>query len=68
MNAKDRALMASLLNTAGAAIEAAYEVIAKYEEETPCDHPTDKRVDFSTMGVKRWKCSLCGYVYEQGGE
>jgi hypothetical protein len=69
MKPKDRNLMISLLNNAGAAIEAAFEIIAKYEEESGgCEHPEDKRKDYSTMGVKRWKCTICGYFYEQGKE
>lgn len=67
MNDKDKALMISLLNTAGAAIEAAFSLIAKDEPEEPqeCQHPQESRKDYSTMGTKRWQCGECGFLYEE---
>jgi len=62
MNNKDKIKLTSLLSTAGAAIEAAFDILEKSGE---CDHPIDKRKDHSTMGTKRWQCGVCGYVYEE---
>jgi transposase-like protein len=67
---KDKLLLISLLNNAGAAIEAAYDILTQDQQETApeCEHPQDKRKDYSTMGTKRWQCTLCGYLYEQRKE
>ena len=69
MNEKETAYLLSLLNTAGAAIEAAFSLIEKDMVEDKsnlkaCQHPKDKRKDLSTMGIKRWQCQACGYLYE----
>lgn len=37
------------------------------DKET-CEHPKDARKDMSSMGVKRWVCTVCGYVESQDGE
>lgn len=68
MKAKERALLISLINNAGAALEAAFEIVAKDEEEPGCEHPADQRKNYSTMGVERWQCKLCGFFYEQKKE
>lgn len=70
MKVKDMERLKSLLNAAGASLEAAFDIIAAYDEEPPqCEHPKDKRKDYSTMGVERWQCKECGFLYEQkGGE
>lgn len=34
-------------------------------DETGCEHPDDKRIDFSAMGITRWKCQACGFSYEK---
>jgi transposase-like protein len=66
---KDMERLKSLLNAAGAALEAAFDIIAAYDDQPlECEHPKDKRNNFSTMGVERWKCQLCGYFYEEGRE
>lgn len=31
-------------------------------EPPACLHPEDKRVDESTMGHPRWKCTDCGFA------
>lgn len=70
MKNKDKLLLANLLNTAGAAIEAAYELLTQdqQEQEPECEHPLDKRKNYSTMGIQRWQCTLCGYLYEEKKE
>lgn len=36
------------------------------EEETgECQHPLESRKNYSTMGVERWQCGVCGYFHEE---
>lgn len=51
----------------GAQIEALLIICMDLEEEQPtgCQHPTDQRIDMSTMGVDRWQCKLCGHQHEE---
>jgi len=37
------------------------------QTQAVCSHPREKRKDISSMGVKRWMCTDCGYV-ENGAE
>lgn len=51
----------------GALIEALLCVAMDMEEEQPqdCQHPSDQRIDMSTMGAIRWQCKLCGHQHEE---
>ncbi len=36
-----------------------------------CSHPLQARQKLDTMGVERWQCTICGYLFErkmEGGE
>ena len=30
-----------------------------------CKHPVDARTDMSTMNNISWKCSLCGFIWDE---
>ena len=64
MKNKDRLRLQNLLNVIGTAAEAAFDLLNEDETEAECEHPKDKRKDYSTMGVTRWKCELCGYYFD----
>lgn len=51
----------------GAQIEALLILCMDLEDEQSqgCPHPTDQRVDMSTMGTERWQCKQCGYQHEE---
>ena len=53
----------NLLVSAGAAIEAALSMLD--EEEVDCQHPKDSRKYMNVMGIDRWQCKDCGYIYEK---
>jgi len=68
--------LATILNSAGAAIEAALDILEADMEKPPpaptgqvsqetCTHPLEARINYSTPGWERWQCKLCGYVYER---
>ncbi len=35
------------------------------EEAGECQHPTENRKNYSTMGAERWQCGVCGYFHEE---
>ena len=50
----------------GALIEALLCVAMDIEDQPQgCQHPSDQRIDMSTMGAERWQCKLCGYQHEE---
>ncbi len=53
-------MILNLLNTAGAAIEAAFSMLN--EDDGQCRHPIEDRIDLSVMGKTIWKCGVCGHI------
>ncbi len=57
-----------------ASVDAMLALLAPEEPEDgggECNHPPQVRQDLSTMGIERWQCKLCGYLFERktgGGE
>jgi rubrerythrin len=71
MNQNRSEMIKNQLIIAQTAIETAYALI---ETETPkamClpddpdSHPEEFRKDYSTMGITRWQCSKCGFLFEK---
>jgi transposase-like protein len=65
--------IAAALERIAAALETQNGLLAQQAvlldaEPQPCLHPEDKRIDESTMGHPRWRCTECGFRdgYEEG--
>jgi rubrerythrin len=58
-------LIRNQLEIAAAAIETAFAMLEEpAETKNDCVHPEEDRQDYSTMGVTRWQCKLCGFLFE----
>lgn len=49
-------------------VDAVLSVLCPVSSNVECNHPKDKRQNLSTMGIERWKCRECGYIYEEKRE
>jgi rubrerythrin len=71
---KKTELIRNQIAIAQTALDAAFLLLETENQEhcqpdDPSSHPEEYRENFSTMGVARWRCKLCGYLHEEpGGE
>jgi len=78
MELREKELLKKQLASAVAALESALTALEavfvwlepepknKPEDQAkePCSHPKERRVDMSTMGIKRWQCLDCDHIEE----
>lgn len=53
------------LAIAQTALDTAFELLESEQKDEECRHPEEARKDYSTMGITRWQCGKCGFMFEE---
>ena len=59
------AQISAIRASADAAINIIEDMIEDEEKSDVCPHPSNCRIDASTMGRIAWRCSACGHFHEE---